>query len=58
VVAESDADANLDRALIRLLTERGDDKTVCPSEVATRSRSVTSGRSAVRPAFNASTDVS
>jgi len=34
VVAESDADANLDRALIRLLTERGDDKTVCPSEVA------------------------
>ena len=34
MVAESDADANLDRALIRLLTERGDDKTVCPSEVA------------------------
>ena len=35
MVAESDAiDAHLDRALIRLLTERGDDKTVCPSEVA------------------------
>jgi hypothetical protein len=35
VVAESEAiDANLDRALTLLLTERGADKTVCPSEVA------------------------
>ena len=43
MVAESDADANLDRALIRLLTERGDDKTVCPSEVARASTVSTGG---------------